>query len=72
MIRAYILFAKEAKSLDSSSSKDPPAPTIFTGERIRGTLSICHVPTEEPIFDTVQILLRGLFVDCQLRFIITK
>ena len=71
MIRAYILFAKEAKSLDSSS-KDPLAPIIFTGERIRGTLYICHVPTEEPILDTVQILLRGLFVDCQLRFIITK
>ncbi|KAN0110793.1 hypothetical protein V8E51_007180 [Hyaloscypha variabilis] len=58
MIRAYILFAKEAKSLDSSS-KDPLAPIIFTGERIRGTLSICHVPIEESIFDTVQILLRG-------------
>ena len=60
MIQTCILFAKEAGDIDPSSVKEPPAPTIFTGERILGTFSICHIPATDPVFDTVDIVLRGL------------
>ena len=54
------MFAKEAANMDSSTSKDPPAPTIFTGERIMGTFSIFQIARGDAAFDTVDIVLRGL------------
>jgi hypothetical protein len=59
MIRTCILFGKDGKDLVPYTSDNPSAPTFFTGERIRGTLLICHNARKEPIFDTVQLLLRG-------------
>lgn len=59
MIRACILFGKEGKDLVPYTSDNPPAPTFFTGERIRGTVLISHNATKELIFDTAQLLLRG-------------
>jgi hypothetical protein len=72
MIHTYILFAKEAGSLDSSSLMNPPAPTFFTGERIHGTFSISSLSTEGATFDTAQILLRGMSVNYQLLQIVAK
>ena len=58
--------------MDSSSLMNPPAPTFFTGERIRGIFSVSSLSTEEGIFDTAQILLRGMSLNFQLLQIAAK
>jgi hypothetical protein len=61
MTRTCILFEKEGGYLvPYSPSENPPAPTFFTGGKIRGTVLISNNAMEEPMFDTVQLLLRGL------------
>jgi hypothetical protein len=62
MFCTRILFAKEASRPESSALANPRAPTFYTRERIRGAVLISHIDTEEPVFDTVQILLRGMSI----------
>jgi hypothetical protein len=57
-----ILFAEEASRSESSALANPRAPTFYTRERIRGTVLINYIDTGEPVFDTVQILLRGMSI----------
>jgi hypothetical protein len=59
MIRACILFSKEDDNLVPSSVENPPAPSFSTGERITGRILISNNVTREPLFDAVQLLLRG-------------
>jgi hypothetical protein len=37
-----------------------PAPTIFTGRPLRGTLVISHDKRQEHVFDVVQLTLQGI------------
>jgi len=59
MIHPYILFEKESSSLARYPLDVQSAPTIFTGQRIRGTLNFSHYDAQEPVFDTIQLVLRG-------------
>ena len=36
------------------------APTVFTGQRLSGSLLVYHYGIQEHLFDTVQCLLRGM------------
>ena len=56
MICASILFGKEAETLAPATRS---APTFFTGQRIQGAVRVSHQKGQEPVFDTVQLLLRG-------------
>jgi len=44
---------------DEISCPDIQAPTVFTGQRLNGTLQVDCGPSEEPSFDSVQLVLRG-------------
>lgn len=37
-----------------------PAPTIFTGQKLNGSLCIIHYGVEEVAFDAVQFILKGM------------
>jgi hypothetical protein len=56
MICASILFGKESETLAPTTRS---APTFFTGQRIQGAVRISHQKSQQPVFDAVQLLLRG-------------
>jgi hypothetical protein len=56
MICASILFGKEAETLAPATRS---APTFFTGQRIQGAVRVSHQKGQEPVFDAIQLLLRG-------------
>jgi hypothetical protein len=37
-----------------------PAPTVFTGQRLSGSLLVCQYSIEESVFDVVQLVLKGM------------
>ncbi|KFZ16617.1 hypothetical protein V502_05007 [Pseudogymnoascus sp. VKM F-4520 (FW-2644)] len=45
--------------MTTSSDGSLPAPTIFTGRPLRGTLVISHDKRQEHVFDVVQLTLQG-------------
>jgi len=59
MVQASILFGKEAQSLEAPSLEMCQAPTVYTGQRARAAVRIYHDERMGPMFDTVQILLKG-------------
>jgi hypothetical protein len=67
MICAAILFGKEAESAAPFVLTKPSAPTFFTGQKIQGFIRIFHNRSEEPVFDTVQLLLRGIWESYTIR-----
>jgi hypothetical protein len=60
-ILSNIFFENE---VDRSETKDLhatlPAPTILTGQSLRGSLIISHYGIREHYFDTVQLVLKGI------------
>jgi len=65
MSHASILFGKEALDLDPgsfsrSSFEELRSPTVYTGQRVRGTVRIYHDKRLGPLFDTVQLMLKGM------------
>jgi hypothetical protein len=59
MVQAHILFGKEA---GSAISESPKAPTVYTGQRVRGAIRIYQDESLGPMFDTVQLVLKGNFL----------
>ena len=59
MVHASILFGEEARSLEQPSLEKLRASTVYTGQRVRGVVRIYHDERFGPIFDTVQVLLKG-------------
>jgi hypothetical protein len=60
-VDSYIIFQHQADCFDVPSTYGSlPAPTIFTGQRLRGTLSVSCRGAEPPTIDTVQIILEGI------------
>jgi hypothetical protein len=46
--------------MTTSSDVSLPAPTVFTGRPLRGTLVISHDKRQEHVFDVVQLTLQGI------------
>ncbi|KFZ18648.1 hypothetical protein V501_01097 [Pseudogymnoascus sp. VKM F-4519 (FW-2642)] len=62
--------------ITKSSDDSLPAPTIFTGRPLRGTLRISHVERQEHVFDVVQLTLQGevhvrlpsgIYCECEIK-----
>ena len=51
-IQTRILFDGEAEDIS--------APTVFTGQILRGTVNISHHRAQQPIFNVVQVVLKGI------------
>jgi hypothetical protein len=59
-VDSYIIFQHQADCFDVPSTYGSlPAPTVFTGQRLRGTLSVSCRGAKPPTIDTVQIILDG-------------
>lgn len=56
-IQMKILFEGEPEDITTFS-----APTIFTRQKLRGSLTISHDGTHTSSFDAVQIVLKGISV----------
>ena len=54
-----IVFDQDAEYSTPSNTKNPPAPAVFTGQRIRGTIQVYVVGSQDPSFDNAEVLLRG-------------
>jgi hypothetical protein len=60
-IQTKILFDHEAECVETLfSTTSLSAPTVFTGQRLRGTLFVFLHGTQEPLYDTIQILFKGI------------
>lgn len=58
MFEVLILFGKEIEG----TGIDLKTPTVYTGQRVRGVLRVPHDRRHHrPMFDSVQIQLRGRF-----------
>ncbi|KFY20595.1 hypothetical protein V491_03594 [Pseudogymnoascus sp. VKM F-3775] len=60
-IHSDIFFDVQPRRSKTTTSSDGylPAPTIFTGRPLRGTLLISHDERQEHVFDVVQLILQG-------------
>lgn len=62
-IRSNILFEVQSPgccNITTSLDDSLPAPTIFTGHQLRGTLLVSHVERQEHVFDVVKLTLQGI------------
>jgi hypothetical protein len=60
-ISSNIFFGDEVDNLGITGLHTVlPAPTVFTGQRLSGSLLICQYSIEEPVFDVVQLVLKGM------------
>lgn len=61
-IHSDIFFDVQPRRSETTTSSDGylPAPTIFTGRPLRGTLLISHDERQEHVFDVVQLILQGI------------
>jgi hypothetical protein len=60
-IRLTIFFSCEAEGLDIEAlDTSLPAPTVYTGRKLRGNLFLSHDMVIGHIFDTVQLILKGI------------
>jgi hypothetical protein len=62
---AKIAFEDPAECLETMSLQATlSAPTIFTGQKLRGALLVSH--DQRQTFDTVQIIFRGRYSECEI------
>lgn len=59
-IEATIFFEDDENPRGLASAKSLSAPTVFTGQKLRGRIAVSHLRTQEPLFDAVQIILKGM------------
>ena len=60
-IYSNIFFGDEVDNLDITGLHTIlSAPTAFTGQRLSGSLLVCHYGIQEHVFDSVQCILRGM------------
>lgn len=63
-ISSHILFGDEVDGLYSGTFAHSPAPTVYTGAKFSGTLSIISCGVHRCAFDTVQLTLKGKILQC--------
>jgi hypothetical protein len=60
MIRANILFEKESLDIVPRPLESLRAPTVYTGQKIKGFIRTYYDEKVGPMFDAVELLLRGV------------
>ena len=61
--RLNIFFSCEAECLNTEALDTPlPAPTAYTGRKLRGNLFLSHDMVKDDIFDTVQLIFKGIIL----------
>lgn len=62
-LQPYIFFEVQSsgrRNIATFLDHSLPAPSIFTGRPLRGTLIISHGESQEHVFDFVQLTLQGM------------